>query len=51
MRFVLDASVATCWFFEDEHNAPAEAAAAILLARGPAQTRLQDIIELLLDFF
>jgi len=36
MRFVLDASVATCWFFEDEHDARADAAAAILLASGSA---------------
>jgi len=40
MRFVLDASVATCWFFEDEHDSRADAAAALLLESGSAITPL-----------
>ena len=36
MRYVLDASVAACWFFEDEQDARADAAAALLLASGSA---------------
>ena len=36
MRYVLDASVAACWFFEDEQDARADAAAALLLGGGSA---------------
>ena len=36
MRYVLDASVAACWFFEDEQDVRADAAAALLLGGGSA---------------
>ena len=36
MRYVLDASIAACWCFEDEHDSRADAAAALLLASGSA---------------
>jgi predicted nucleic acid-binding protein len=32
VRYVLDASIAACWCFEDEHDPRADAAAALLLA-------------------
>lgn len=40
MRYVLDASVAACWCFEDEHDPRADAAAAILLKGGTAAVPL-----------